>query len=351
MKIIALFLFVSSLSYSQNYFNRITTYNEPIAVIASKTKDNKKPLVQQAEDFDSKKSSHQSMILEYQRLKKLYASQIKSDTVFNRKIYYLSNFIKNYKSENSIRIYEKIDSLNKKRSKYLSMYDQNMAFLKRNTLNQILRTNQQNIRSINHLFNSYTDSIRTMLSANQDYAELELQLIREKKKEDDEKISLQIQDVESRIEKLKDSMYTYILLSDTSKNESFLVDYQNPIKGNIFITSPFGERIHPISNKKHVHNGIDIRANKVAVFSILPGKVRQVKYDKKLGIFIEIIHSNGLVSIYGHLSKINVLPGDVIDQKKPIGKTGNTGHTTGPHLHFIVKKNNKAIDPAKILKL
>lgn len=116
------------------------------------------------------------------------------------------------------------------------------------------------------------------------------------------------------------------------------------------ITSEYGIRKDPFFNAKAFHNGVDIKAKKEPVYSILPGKVTKVSYDKKMGLYIEVTHQKGYKSIYGHLSEFFVLEGNRISIEKPIGITGSTGRSTAPHLHFILKKHGKTINPIIALK-
>jgi len=357
MKIIIAFLFVYNICYSQDYFNSITTEKSDISFV-SKNNINVPAETKIQNDLSYK----ERIIIEYKNLELLNKAQLKADNIFKNKIHYLINYQKSDSSKNSIKLYKQIEALNADKKKYIGIYSENLKYLKGDTLNSVIRSNKDVIKSLNEKLNNCTDSIQSILSENQEYSKVELGLLQKIKAKNDYKREAKRSNIEIKIEELKDSIYHSILIGNKDKNKSYIkskignVDlykssFRNPIDGNIFITSPFGERIHPESKIKHFHNGIDIRSKGSYVYSILPGKVGRVKYDKKLGIYIEIIHNNGLKSIYGHLEKINVLEGETINQMVPLGITGNTGTTTGPHLHFIIKKNNKAIDPARILKL
>lgn len=123
---------------------------------------------------------------------------------------------------------------------------------------------------------------------------------------------------------------------------------QWPIRG--VISSYFGYRANPFTGIRQFHNGIDIRANEgTAVKCAIDGTIAETGYSTVFGNFIIVKHSNGYQTLYGHLSKILVSTGQNVSQSTVIGLTGNTGMTTGPHLHFSIFKNGSAINPLTIL--
>lgn len=114
------------------------------------------------------------------------------------------------------------------------------------------------------------------------------------------------------------------------------------------ITSDYGLRIHPVSAKAKMHNGIDLRANYDNVYSILKGKVLVSGYSASNGNYVVVQHQY-YTSYYLHLSTILVLPDTYVDAGTLIGISGNTGTSTAPHLHFAVKEDGKFINPLKFL--
>ena len=121
-----------------------------------------------------------------------------------------------------------------------------------------------------------------------------------------------------------------------------------PLRGRL--SSYFGYRNDPVSGKKQFHNGIDIVANfGYAVKATMEGKVSDTGYNSVYGNYVILSHPDGYQSLYGHLSKILVKKGTYINQNIEIGKTGNTGISTGTHLHFSLFKNGSAINPLRIL--
>jgi murein DD-endopeptidase MepM/ murein hydrolase activator NlpD len=117
---------------------------------------------------------------------------------------------------------------------------------------------------------------------------------------------------------------------------------------NIQINSQYGERKDPFSGRKSIHYGIDLKAQKDSVMSILPGKITKAGNDKRLGNYVEVDHGE-LKSVYGHLSRIIVEKGDSINAGEVLGISGNTGRSTGEHLHFGIKHLNKWVNPLPIL--
>lgn len=113
------------------------------------------------------------------------------------------------------------------------------------------------------------------------------------------------------------------------------------------IGSLYGYRIHPNTNMKKFHAGLDIRAKHGnAVYAAFDGKVVEVKKSSKgYGNTIKIVHENGLATLYAHLSAFSVKKGDIICKGKIIGKIGSTGNATGPHLHFEIIENKKKVNP------
>ena len=115
-----------------------------------------------------------------------------------------------------------------------------------------------------------------------------------------------------------------------------------PLK-NIRIGSGFGMRKHPIYHKRMMHNGIDLSARYENVYSMFPGTVVKVGQDGRSGKFVYTIS-------YCHLSQQLVKEKDFVIAGKNIAVSGNTGASTGPHLHITTKKDGKAFDPAILLK-
>jgi len=123
---------------------------------------------------------------------------------------------------------------------------------------------------------------------------------------------------------------------------------QWPVTGNI--ASPYGWRKHPVYGKKIFHNGVDIENKKgTPVKSVNDGKVIFAAYKGNSGRLVIIQHSNGYQTIYAHLDNIKIKKGNIVKKGDIIGTVGNTGVSTGPHLHFGLRKNGKFENPMNIL--
>ena len=122
-----------------------------------------------------------------------------------------------------------------------------------------------------------------------------------------------------------------------------------PVPGSI--TSKYGYRIHPITKEKKFHNGIDIAApSGTPVKSPLSGEILKIWSDTAGGNSLHVKHADGYTTGYAHLSKYgNFKVGDKVAQGDVIAYVGSTGQSTGPHLHFVVRKNGNLIDPQTLL--
>lgn len=134
-------------------------------------------------------------------------------------------------------------------------------------------------------------------------------------------------------------------IPDTMKlvlsNDS-LGNYFHPISG--IVTSGFGWR------EGRMHKGIDVDLNRGdVVHAAFDGMVRIAKYNNGYGNVVIIRHYNGLETVYAHLSKIKVKPGQVVVSGQTVGLGGATGHATGTHLHFEVRFKGHALNPANFI--
>jgi len=132
-----------------------------------------------------------------------------------------------------------------------------------------------------------------------------------------------------------------------SLGELFIYPLQNK-----YITSPYGMRKDPLSGALNFHTGIDLRANTgTTVVAAMDGVVSVVAENWLYGKYIIITHDNGYKTLYGHLNAYSVKQGDKVARGKKIGESGNTGYSTGPHLHFtIYDRNNKLVNPLELLR-
>jgi murein DD-endopeptidase MepM/ murein hydrolase activator NlpD len=121
-----------------------------------------------------------------------------------------------------------------------------------------------------------------------------------------------------------------------------------PVKG--WITSGFGPRISPFTEKPTWHDGLDIGAAANApVQAPAQGRVTSVGFDPKLGHMVKLDHGFGIETLYGHLAKPLVKEGQRVKRGDVVGLVGSSGLATGPHLHYMVKVNGQALDPNKYI--
>ena len=115
-------------------------------------------------------------------------------------------------------------------------------------------------------------------------------------------------------------------------------------------SSPFGERIHPVTHQKSFHDGLDIAAPAGApVGAAAAGTVIQAGPTGTYGNLVAVRHADGTETRYAHLATIGVRKGDAVAAGQPLGTVGATGRVTGPHLHFEVREGGHAVDPAPLI--
>ncbi len=117
-------------------------------------------------------------------------------------------------------------------------------------------------------------------------------------------------------------------------------------KDELFISSYYGRRFHPIHKRYQMHHGIDYAARIGSpVYVTGKGIVKAAYYASGYGRVVKVDHGFGYMSIYAHLNKYIVSKGDTIKRGQLIGYVGNTGISTGPHLHYEIRKNNRTKNP------
>lgn len=125
-----------------------------------------------------------------------------------------------------------------------------------------------------------------------------------------------------------------------------------PTPGYTKITSPFGNRTHPIYGGANFHRGTDVSAPVGANFvAMADGKIATATYNSSYGNMVMINHGNGIVTLYAHGSKILVKTNQTVKQGQPVLKVGSTGDSTGPHAHFEVRVNGKFTNPMNYFEI
>lgn len=121
-----------------------------------------------------------------------------------------------------------------------------------------------------------------------------------------------------------------------------------PLK-EIHVTSPFGIRTDPFTKKRKRHNGLDLRADRCETYAMMHGIVVKAGQDRVSGKYVTVRHGNFSVS-YCHLSECRVKKGDNVRPGDVIGISGNTGRSTGSHLHLTVRMGRRHINPGILLE-
>jgi len=120
-----------------------------------------------------------------------------------------------------------------------------------------------------------------------------------------------------------------------------------PVHGRL--TSGFGERFHPILGYERFHAGVDLAAaSGTPIVAAADGRVVAAGWQGGYGQQVGIVHSGGLETRYGHMSRIAAHIGQVVSKGQVIGFVGSTGLSTGPHLHFEVTRNGRPVNPLSV---
>ena len=125
-----------------------------------------------------------------------------------------------------------------------------------------------------------------------------------------------------------------------------------PPMEHYYVSSSYGPRKHPVTGKYRMHHGIDLAGTWQENISVsADGTVVFAGYHGSFGKVIRIRHNYGIMTTYGHLAKINVRRGDIVNEGQIIGKMGRTGKVKGAHLHYEISVNGKSQNPATYIKI
>jgi murein DD-endopeptidase MepM/ murein hydrolase activator NlpD len=121
-----------------------------------------------------------------------------------------------------------------------------------------------------------------------------------------------------------------------------------PVRG--WLTSGFGNRLSPFTGSVSMHNGIDVASRRdTPVLATAGGVVSYEGFDSGLGKVVKLNHGYGMQTIYAHLAKVNIRIGQKVKRGEVIGFVGNTGLSTGPHVHYEVFVNNVPVNPLRYI--
>ena len=118
------------------------------------------------------------------------------------------------------------------------------------------------------------------------------------------------------------------------------------------VSSAYGYRIHPITGNYSFHNGVDLPVPQgTAIYASRSGYVSATTYSYAYGYYVTINHMDGYSTLYAHMTKYTVSPGQYVEKGQTIGYVGSTGYSTGPHLHFTIYYNGSTVNPAEYISL
>jgi murein DD-endopeptidase MepM/ murein hydrolase activator NlpD len=142
-----------------------------------------------------------------------------------------------------------------------------------------------------------------------------------------------------------------VLATDKLRRIVPYIPIRKPLPGTPDVTSGFGVRIDPFLGRPAMHTGIDLRDDYGApVRATAGGRVVTAEWTGGYGRMVEIDHGNGIATRYGHLARISVRDGQSVEAGAVVGRIGSSGRATGPHLHYEVRIDDEAVDPARFLR-
>jgi murein DD-endopeptidase MepM/ murein hydrolase activator NlpD len=127
--------------------------------------------------------------------------------------------------------------------------------------------------------------------------------------------------------------------------------FRNPLRSAFRYTDYYGWRRSPFTGARSYHTGIDMAAPRgTPIYAAMVGVVVTAGWSATYGNYVIISHHSGYRTLYGHMDRISVSVGRSVSTSTKIGTVGNTGLSTGPHLHFTVYKNSSTVNPIRLMK-
>jgi murein DD-endopeptidase MepM/ murein hydrolase activator NlpD len=125
---------------------------------------------------------------------------------------------------------------------------------------------------------------------------------------------------------------------------------QIPVE-ELYMTSNYGYRRDPFTGRAAFHSGVDFAAPiGTEILAAASGVVRYAEFHPQYGYMIDIDHGDGLLTRYAHCSRLFVKAGEFVKRGEKIASVGNTGRSTGPHLHFEVRNQDEPVNPLQFLR-
>jgi murein DD-endopeptidase MepM/ murein hydrolase activator NlpD len=149
------------------------------------------------------------------------------------------------------------------------------------------------------------------------------------------------------VEALADALAQQDVLHQKAATAPTSVTAEDAVHGGR-VSSAFGMRADPFTGEQAFHHGVDVAAPLgTPVHAVLPGLVQSVRTDEGdgLGTHVTVQHANGLTTVYGHLGSSRVTPGQMLQRGQTLGTLGDSGRSTGPHLHLEVRQGGESRDP------
>ena len=137
---------------------------------------------------------------------------------------------------------------------------------------------------------------------------------------------------------------------ETVSAEEPEMGYRSPLEKETTVLASYGKRAHPITGVEATHSGVDLSAEEGdTVLAAAGSRVASAEYSTVYGNCVVLSHENGQESFYGHLQSFSVEVGQTVNSGEEIGKVGQTGFATAPHLHFEIRENGICLDPTDIV--